>query len=87
VIDGGTLEHVFNFPVAIKNAMQMVRAGGRLSLSPPANNYFGHGFYQFSPELFYRVLSAEKRVPLERMIALVDDGDFPGYSVNRISSG
>jgi hypothetical protein len=76
VIDAGTLEHVFNFPVAIKSAMEMVKTGGRLFIMTPANNYFGHGFYQFSPELFYRVLSAENGYRVERMIALVDDGGF-----------
>jgi SAM-dependent methyltransferase len=76
VIDGGTLEHVFNFPEAIKSAMQMVKAGGRLFIMTPANNYFGHGFYQFGPELFYRVLSAENGYRVERMIALVEDGGF-----------
>jgi hypothetical protein len=25
----------------------------------PANNQMGHGFYQFSPELFFRVFSQE----------------------------
>jgi hypothetical protein len=57
VIDGGTLEHVFNYPVAIKSCMEMVRMGGHLILITPANNYFGHGFYQFSPELFFSLLN------------------------------
>ncbi len=57
VVDGGTLEHVFNFPVAIENCMRMVRTGGHFMSVCPANNYFGHGFYQFSIELFYRVFS------------------------------
>lgn len=74
VIDGGTLEHVFNFPVAIQSAMQMVKVGGRLFVMTPANNYFGHGFYQFSPELFYRVLSEENGFRVDRMVALVEDG-------------
>jgi hypothetical protein len=69
VVDAGTLEHVFNFPTAIKNCMEMVRIGGHLLLQSPANNYFGHGFYQFSPELFYRLLSAENGFQVERMIA------------------
>jgi hypothetical protein len=59
LFDGGTLEHVFNFPVAIANCMRMVRVGGWLIIHTPANNQCGHGFYQFSPELFYRVLSPE----------------------------
>ncbi|MDR2624288.1 MAG: hypothetical protein LBC39_06960 [Methanobrevibacter sp.] len=57
VFDGGTLEHVFNYPIAIKNAMDMVKIGGHLILITPANNHFGHGFYQFSPELFFSLLS------------------------------
>jgi hypothetical protein len=51
VIDSGTIEHIFNFPVAIANCMKMVRLGGRLFIITVANNHCGHGFYQFSPEL------------------------------------
>jgi hypothetical protein len=76
IIDGGTLEHVFNFPQAIKSAMEMLAARGRLFIIAPGNNYFGHGFYQFSPELFYRVLSRDNGFHIERMLALVDDGGF-----------
>ena len=35
VFDGGTLEHVFNFPVALKNCMEMVKAGGHLIVITP----------------------------------------------------
>ncbi len=71
VYDGGTLEHVFNFPVALKSCMEMVRVGGRFMLHTVTNNYCGHGFYQFSPELFYRALSAENGFKVERMVAHV----------------
>jgi hypothetical protein len=56
VVDGGSLEHVFNFPVAMRTTMELVEPGGSLVIMVPANNEIGHGFYQFSPELFYRVL-------------------------------
>lgn len=69
VIDGGTLEHVFNFPLALQSSMELVRPGGHLFIFTPANNYFGHGFYQFSPELFFRVLSESNGFTLERMVA------------------
>lgn len=59
VVDGGTLEHVFNFPVAIRNCMEMVRPGGSFFTATIPNNWCGHGFYQFSPELFHRVFSPE----------------------------
>jgi SAM-dependent methyltransferase len=57
VFDGGTLEHVFNFPQALHNAMQLVKPGGWYAGFTPGNNWFGHGFYQFSPEVYYRALS------------------------------
>lgn len=81
VIDGGTLEHVFNFPTAMANCMKMVKTGGHLIIFTPINNYCGHGFYQFSPELFYRVLSPENGFEVARMVAVADDvgiGSFFG---------
>jgi len=33
-----------------------------------ANNLCGHGFYQFSPELFYRIFSAENGFEVERIV-------------------
>jgi hypothetical protein len=68
VIDGGTLEHVFNFPQAIKTCMELVKEGGHLILFTPWHNYAGHGFYEFSPELFFRILSAENGYCVERML-------------------
>lgn len=80
IIDGGSLEHIFNFPVAIANCMQMVRPGGRLFLFTMANNHAGHGFYQFSPELFYRVLSPENGFQVEELI--LEQHDYPGAELS-----
>jgi SAM-dependent methyltransferase len=54
VVDGGTLEHIFDTPTALRNVAQMTRPNGRFISLTMANNFCGHGFYQFSPELFYR---------------------------------
>jgi len=70
VCDVGTLEHVFNFPTAIRNCMEMVKAGGFFFAQTPANNYLGHGFYQFSPELFFRVLSRQNGFKVEHCVAV-----------------
>jgi hypothetical protein len=78
IIDGGTLEHVFNFPIAIKNCMEMLKVGGSLILMTPWHNFSGHGFYQFSPELFYSTLSAANGFQVERLL-IVAEGDW--YSV------
>jgi hypothetical protein len=68
VYDGGTLEHVFNFPMALQNCMEMVRENGRFFMHTVANNWCGHGFYQFSPELFYTVFCPDNGFEVERMI-------------------
>lgn len=70
VCECGSLEHIFNFPTAVTNCLGMVRLGGRFLWVTPANNFFGHGFYQFSPELLYRVLSPENGFEMEEMIAV-----------------
>ncbi|MFL5944766.1 MAG: hypothetical protein ACJ74D_13150 [Gaiellaceae bacterium] len=54
VIDGGSLEHIFDVQTAVANCMSMVAQDGHLIALSPANNFFGHGFYQFSPEFFFR---------------------------------
>src|SRR5689334_7462762 len=43
VFDGGTLEHVFNLPVALASCMQMLKPGGRFLAVTVANNWCGHG--------------------------------------------
>lgn len=70
VLDGGTLEHVFDVPTALRNCMRMVAPGGHLLLVSPVNNEAGHGFYQFSPELFYRTLSPPYGFRVEQMLLL-----------------
>ena len=69
VLDSGSLEHVFDFRTAIANCMRMVASDGHLLIVTPANNMAGHGFYQFSPELFYRVLSESNGFSIERILA------------------
>jgi hypothetical protein len=81
VIDAGTLEHIFNFPTAIKNCMEMVEEGGHLLLMTPANNFMGHGFYQFSPELFFRVCSEENGFEVGKIIVCEVDPDAQWYEV------
>ena len=81
VIDSGTLEHVFNFPTAIRNCMELVRREGHFIGITPCNNFFGHGFYQFSPELYYRVFSKENGFEMRSMYFFIDDPATSFYSV------
>lgn len=82
VFDTGTLEHVFNFPEALRGVMQAVKVGGRLFITAPISQYCGHGFYSLSPELFYRTLSPENGFAVERMLAYTSFiGESPLFSV------
>ena len=59
VIDFGALEHIYNTPQALKNISTMCKIGGQILHILPANNFCGHGFYQFSPELFFSLYSEQ----------------------------
>jgi len=49
IFDGGTLEHVFNFPQALQNIDRMLKHGGCVIHNLPSHNHVDHGFYMFSP--------------------------------------
>ena len=53
IIDGGMFEHVFDLKQAFINVNRMLKPGGRVIHMNPATNFLEHGFYQFSPCLFY----------------------------------
>ena len=79
VVEAGSLEHVFIFPTAVSNLMQMTKVGGTVSASTVANNLCGHGFYQFSPELIFRVFSADNGFALGKVLAL--EARYPGVEL------
>lgn len=70
LIDGGTLEHVFDVRQALSNYMRMIKEQGNLFVIVPANNLVGHGFYQFSPELFYRAFSKDNGFEIKELILI-----------------
>lgn len=86
VFDGGALEHVFNFPTALKNCMEMVKPGGHLIIITTWNNYAGHGFYQFSPELFYSALSVENGYSVEQMLVVQQNHWYSVANPNEVGS-
>lgn len=59
VIDIGTSEHIYDVSQSIRNIRDLCAPGGHVVMVSPANSWLGHGFYQFSPELFFRSFSDE----------------------------
>jgi hypothetical protein len=68
LIDGGCLEHIFNVPAALNNYKNLVKVGGDIFISTMANNHMGHGFYQFSPEIFFRYFSYQNGFCLKNVV-------------------
>ena len=81
VFDGGTLKHVFNIPQALKNCLEMVRLGGHYLVLTVANNFMGRGLWQFSPDLFFRVLSLENGFQIKVVLLHEVVPDGPWYIV------
>ena len=79
--DGGSVEHIFHLPQALTNYMNLVRVGGHVIIHTMANNWCGHGFYQLSPELFYRVFSEENGFRVERMVMFENYEHAPVYDI------
>jgi SAM-dependent methyltransferase len=81
IIDAGTIEHIFNFPQVVINVARMLKVGGHLISINGANNFTGHGFYQFSPELFFRVFAPENGFVVESMVLSECNDDAQWYEV------
>ena len=52
ILDGGTIEHIFNTTQVIDNIINLLDIGGIFCSIACNNNFSGHGIYQFSPEFF-----------------------------------
>jgi hypothetical protein len=68
LVDSGSIEHIFDLKQTLASYMALVRVGGNIFVCTNANNLCGHGFYQFSPELFYRVFDETNGFAMREMI-------------------
>jgi hypothetical protein len=59
IFDGGTIEHIFDVKMTMQNIKKMLKVGGTFMSVNMCNGHVGHGFYQFSPELYRTVFSKE----------------------------
>jgi len=74
----------------------MVETGGHYLGITPANNFMGHGFYQFSPELYFRVFSEVNGFRIDHVTIFEDvpgaqwvqltDPDILGKRVEMVNS-
>jgi hypothetical protein len=86
LIDLGTLEHVFNVVQALDNCDRLIKVGGKIIHVLPANNFNGHGFYQFSPELFFTYYSIQNGYQTEIFLAKLDNTRY-WFKLSKPSNG
>lgn len=71
VYDGGTMEHCFNSPQVMMNAVALAKTGGIIIHHSPMNNWMDHGFYQFSPTLFFDFYGANGFTDMEMKVHFI----------------
>jgi hypothetical protein len=69
IINGGTLEHLFDVPMALQNIHKMLKVGGQVLHLAPSTNHVDHGFYMFSPMFFHEYYEAN-RYQIERSLVI-----------------
>jgi hypothetical protein len=72
VYDGGTSEHCFCTSEVLSNAVRLTKLGGRVMHHIPLNNWVDHGFYQFSPTLFFDFYEANGFDELNMLFHFID---------------
>jgi hypothetical protein len=83
VIDGGTLEHIFDIRTAFENIFSLVAVSGFIIHINPLNNWINHGFYQISPGLIIATHKVNGFSPEEICFGLTDKIRFYDEPVAR----
>ncbi len=87
ILDFGTSEHIFNIIQNLTNIAKLCEINGNIIHSLPANNNCGHGFWQFSPELFFNLYQKKNGFD-KTAIYLVNLHDKKNwYEINRQNAG
>ena len=60
ILDSGTIEHIFHIPNVLRNIVRALKPNGRIIHFTPSSNHTDHGFYMFSPTLFWDYYTANE---------------------------
>jgi len=78
IYDGGTIEHIYDVKTVMENIKKMLKLNGIFAGLAVGNNSLGHGFYQFSPELYRTVFSEEAGYQIHSL-QLIENTDIPNF--------
>jgi hypothetical protein len=77
ILDLGTLEHLSDFSVALRNIFRMLRRGGIYYFAVPCNNWMNHGFFQISPTFFVDLCLCNESLHGRSFCILGDSREIP----------
>lgn len=78
VLDLGCTEHIFDVAQSFRNIMALCKPGGWIMHAVPSDGCCGHGFFQFTPELFHSWYSADNGFA-ETQVFLADTHDVNAW--------
>jgi hypothetical protein len=88
IYDGGTIEHIYNIPQVFENIINLLEIDGIYCSVTCNNNFSGHGFYQFSPEIFLSTFTLKYGMKIEHLYLAQLDSDYKYWlNVNNFADG
>lgn len=88
VLTGGSLEHVFDVGNGIRTTLAMIKPYGLLIHMGPMNNWVDHGFYQFSPTLWFDLAADNGMSVLQSAVCdFIETPKGGGYFLHQVAPG
>lgn len=78
VLDLGCTEHIFDVAQSFRNIVALCKPGGWIIHEVPSDGCCGHGFFQFTPELFHSWYCADNGFD-ETQVYLADTHDVNAW--------
>ena len=85
--DGGSLQHIYDVPKALKNISKMTKINGKIIHTAVFNNFQGFGFYQLSPEIFFSIYSNITGFDNTEVYLINNSNDDYWYKIEELKIG
>jgi SAM-dependent methyltransferase len=86
ILDGGTMEHIFHIPNVLKSIYKMLKIDGVFLFNTPIFLGINHGYYNFSPTLFYEYFNANNYVINQMSLYAYSAADTLAKSMQEIKT-
>ena len=87
IIEAGTAEHIFHLPNYLENICESLSDGGVVVHLIPSQGYLDHGFYQFSPTVFFDFYIANRFELLDIVLLHTSADDWTNWKIHRYVPG